>query len=454
MIDTPSPVAVRLSPDAMYLEVYLAEGTAEPAIADAVALIKDECERLGVAMPKAADEIAALAQSWQSGTWNRLISAVAPTPPVNGQVEILVPVAVSQHGGGAQRAPYDVQAGTPLARLKRGTVGTPGQDLLGRAIPARVPREARLPQGQNTHVSDDGKQLLAACAGQVVLRDLRLHIVPPSVPMHQHHGDLTAAHGPLRSALRVLVTGSVCAGAVIETDGDIHIQGDAHCAEVTSRAGSIIVAGSVSGTAARPSIICAGKNVSCHTIRYAQVQAAGDLHLGESAWSSKLSIVGDLYLPSTLAACLLDVELMIGGAVIPAPETLLSFPPPPAERQHLRAGLTIGALLALHDTPPLTFQSGFIEDISVGGLRFRAADAGAMPATPGAVMQVKFTPPDGLGQIVAVARLIRVIAPGVMGLNFMQMTQRDRDRLSKICRHLILARRHTSLGHLNDRKQA
>src|SRR5581483_648694 len=213
----------------------LAAGSAEPASADAIALISEECERLGVAVPTAADELAALAQTWQSGTWNRLMSAVAPTPPINGQVEILVPVAVAAQGGSAQRAPYGVEAGTPLARLKRGTPGLPGQDLLGRAIPARAPRQARLPQGQHTRVSEDGEQLLADCAGQVVLRDLRLHIVPPSVPMHVHQGDLTAAHGPLRTELRVLITGTVGAGASVETEGDIHIQGDAHCAEVTSR---------------------------------------------------------------------------------------------------------------------------------------------------------------------------------------------------------------------------
>lgn len=121
-IDTPSPVIVRLSPDGMHLDVLLAgDATLAPtALADQ---IHEQSARLGVRLPMAPDDVAARVQAWERDVWNRLASASPASPTVNGQIELLVPVSVSSQG-------HKVRAGTALARLKRGTRGEPGRDLL------------------------------------------------------------------------------------------------------------------------------------------------------------------------------------------------------------------------------------------------------------------------------------------------------------------------------------
>jgi hypothetical protein len=53
--------------------------------------------------------------------------------------------------------------------------------------------------------------------------------------------------------------------------------------------------------------------------------------------------------------------------------------------------------------------------------------------------------PGTRGQFIALARIVRKVTPGVVGLSFLQMTGRDRDRLTAYCQQQLLKRSTTML---------
>ena len=85
----------------------------------------------------------------------------------------------------------------------------------------REPREAHLPQGENTYLSDDGCLLLAACDGEVVLHDRLAHVRP----MHVVDGDDLAHDVPFVCQGDLFVRGTVGTGRRIGVTGDVHIEG-------------------------------------------------------------------------------------------------------------------------------------------------------------------------------------------------------------------------------------
>ena len=139
----PAPIALRLSANDMRLEAYLASEPADTAAF--VALIREQSAALHVSLPLNDAEIAARLPSWRVGEWNQLASATPPGQTVNGRVELLVPVPVASRGDQIAGGRHSVRAGTALARLKKGTRGASGHDLLGRELHARPPREPQLP---------------------------------------------------------------------------------------------------------------------------------------------------------------------------------------------------------------------------------------------------------------------------------------------------------------------
>lgn len=445
MTTTPAPVAVRLSPDALYLEVLLAPDAMAIPVEALAALIREHSNRLDVTIPLTPHDVETLLRSRRGGRWMTLLSGTAPTPPVDGRVELLVPVPVSTAG----RTRCAVRAGTPLARLRHGTPGRPGCDLLGRDIPPRPPRVAHLPQGPNTTVDDDGLVLFAAHDGEIVLRQLLIHVVP----MRVHDGDLDRHAGPLVAPGPVFVTGTVREGGRIEAAGDVYVGGDVWQAQVESKDGSVAVAGIVTGTVEQPATLRATSDVSCGNALHARVEAGGDVRLLAEARHSAVRAGGSMYLQRSLDRGLFDVHLDIAGGLLPVLDPPTGLAPLPTDRQHFRVATRLDAQIALHGPAPLAFYPCTIVDVSTGGARCQlptplAGEAGS----PGAVMQLKFALRPGDEPLLAIAHLSRPIAPGVVGLAFLQMTGQDHDRLTAFCLGLLLERGGSGkLATRNDR---
>jgi len=439
-------LAVRLSPDHMHLEVrFTGEAHGTPR-AQIVATILEECVRLGVTTPPTSKDISTFLSTGRPGEWAVLHKGTQPGPPVDGRIELLVPVSVA--GARQVQARREaVEAGTILARRIPGTPGTPGCDLQGQPILPRAPKEPRLPRGPNTLAGEGGTSLVAACTGEVVLRNLQVEIVPAI----KHAGDIIASLEFVNHTLPIFIEGSVLEGSRVETDGEIYVAGDVVEAELVSRSSNARVAGNLSGSAQRPCTVQAAGDVTLNQARLARVSAGADIRVQARAWQCTLLAKGDIYLAGTIGRSLIDVQVDVEGAIVPQiePENKVQADDLPRERQFVRVPCRLPALWALHGSPPLQFHRCTLYDISVGGTKF-VLEARDGRLLPGAFIQVKFILPDGGGQLVAIARVARTDKHGVVGLRLIQVSQRDLTRLTTYCHQLMLRR---STGMLTSPEQ-
>lgn len=428
------PIQLRLSAGAHRLDLFLpAEALTVPTDV-LLAHILEQCREIGVQAPLSVAQLGARLRECCYGSWIPILERVEPVPPVDEQVELLVPVAIS--GQQAQANVQTVRGRTLIARIRPGRSGKPGLDLRTGPLPVRPPRRTRLPQGENTYVNAEGTQLFASCDGAVVLRQMALHVIPSYV----HDGDLLVSHGVLRSSTPVTIRGSVRAGAVIEAGGDVQIAGVVEEASVASLRGSIVVAGSVSGTAKQPSQLRAHGDVRCRSVLHAQVAAGADIHLTATGYRSILQAGGNIYLQQSLEDSLREVSLSVGGGILPRliPPPELVPMAPEAERQHVRASTWLPAQVALHGVPPLTFRPYMLEDLSAGGARCRLTvqTPDLVPAV-GAIIQLKFALPGSGELVLGIGRVVRLAGPLTIGVAFLQMREHDQERLLGFCQHAV-----------------
>ena len=275
-----------------------------------------------------------------------------------------------------------------------------------------------------------------AAIGEVLLRNLQIEIVP----MHVHEGDLTAQDAPLVTQQAVFVTGAVREQARIEADGEIYVHGEVRNAQVWSRDQAITVVGAVSGTAQEPSVLRAHGDILCGPVTHSRLTASGDIHLRGVARQSTLRAGGSVYLPDSLESSLLDVRLQIEGGLFPG-QLSSTLPELADTRQHVRVSMRLRALLAVHHSPPLAFRTCTILNMSVSGARCQFPNRDHR-LEPGMLVQLKFMLPDSRDYTLVVARVAREITEHVIGLEFLQITQRDQHHLTTYCLQLLLKRMH------------
>ena len=441
-----STVDLRLSSDALQLDARLAPDLEAIPRAALFALIEEKCAQLGITLSAGSLDLPALLRTYTWGDWITLLRGVRPVAPTDGRLELVVPIPVADARGLVRNRRQAVRAGTVLACRQAGVAGVQGLDLLGRAIVPRAPREVRLPQGHNTEVIEDGMLLRASCDGEVLLRNLVIEVVP----MYVHAGDLPQGTQLVLGETSVFITGSVGARAGIAADGEIYIQGDVFEADVRSRSSSVTVLGGVSGSSQRSTVLHAAKDIVCGAVSHAVLSAGGDIRLRTNAWHSRLK-AENVYLPRSLEHSLVDVQLQVEGAVLPTLEQESYYVPVAQDRQHVRFWAHLRASIALHGTPPLSFRTCTILDLSTGGARCRLPQDMPEPA-PGAIVQLKFTLPGSRDQVIAIARVRRQIRPGVVGIAFLQMSQEDQHRLTTLSLQRVLNRAQGELASRDRRK--
>lgn len=110
---------------------------------------------------------------------------------------------------------------------------------------------------------------------------------------------------------------------------------------------------------------------------------------------------------------------------------------PPTERQHVRVPVNLKASVGFASTPG-AYHVGVIENLSVSGARCHLAAPlpGGGPAVD-TVAQVKFVLPDGQGLLLAVARVVRVIAPDMVALAFVSISPAHTTRVDAYCRRIL-----------------
>ena len=428
-------VALRLSPDAMRLEACFALEARSTAPEVLLGLIAQQSTALGVQLRLSQRELDSLLHGAAVGRWVTVTEATAPKIPVDGRLELLVPVSVASARHSFPGNRYAVRAGTALARTIPSIPAVPATNLYGQLVMPRAPHEARLPRGANTDLRADDTVLVAACDGEVRLRNLQIEIVPGML----HCGDVANGATIVERGLPVFITGSVLHGAVVDCDDEVYVQGNVVEADIISAKQAITVIGSVTGTSSRPCRLQAAQGITCGPLRHSVISAGADIRILDRVWQCTLRAKGNVILPCTMAESLTDVELHVEGGILPILESDTQLTALQPERRHARVGGRLRASIALHSIADLQFRPCTVLDLSMGGARCALHGKDLDPGL-GSVVQLKLTLPDHRDQMFIIGRVSRKIGEGLVGVTFLQTTQRDQNRLTDYCLQLVLKR--------------
>ncbi len=388
-----------------------------------------ECERMGLISPPSFSHIAAALEQSTPGEWMSVLEQVPPVPATDGRLELLIEVPVIAAGDTFRMNRMAVRAGTPLARKHFGRPGKPGNDLRRGPVQPRAPKDPQLPAGANTKLAEDRMTLVAACDGEAVFQHLRISVYPSLV----HEGDLAPNSKIESTTLPIFIGGSVSEGARVTADSDIFVRGNVVEAQLLSKAAAVTVAGVVTGTPLRKARVRSATAVTLDQARLAAVDTRGDIHLRTQAWQCDLIAAGDLHLSTTMQNGLHHVELDVAGHIRPLLE------PSPAvnrnERQYIRVPCSLPAKISLHDLAKADYMNCTAVDISPGGVRCRISRDIARPAD-GDLVQLKLALP-GLPQPAHLIGKTVWREEDIIGVQFLQYTREDHDRVSAFCRQLL-----------------
>ena len=172
-------------------------------------------------------------------------------------------------------------AGQVLVIKNPAIAGTPGKDVLGRDIPVKPARDINLPQGNNTEISKDGLQLLAACDGSIVYASKAVNINE----IHVIGGNVCAETGNITHNGSLVIRGKVESNFVVQARGNIEIAKSVADAKIFS-GGNIMIKGGVQG--ARNGVVEAAGNVTCKYVNDQNIRSGNDITVGGEVLNSFL----------------------------------------------------------------------------------------------------------------------------------------------------------------------
>ncbi len=187
--------------------------------------------------------------------WDGSFEIAEVTSPVDGQdakIEFKIPLDSSKQPQIRSDGSVDyrdiksftsVAKGEVIAIKYPPTAGKPGFSLNGEQIPAKPGKDHQFPNGKNTELSADGKQLLASKTGIICKEDSHIHVIE----ILNINGDIDFNVGNVKFSGDVLIAGDIHPGFTVEADGNVHIKGDVESARVISRKGKIIVENGILG---------------------------------------------------------------------------------------------------------------------------------------------------------------------------------------------------------------
>jgi hypothetical protein len=168
------------------------------------------------------------------------------------------------------------------------TAGEPGMNVYGTAVPAKPGKDAPLPSGKNTVVSDDKLLLLAACEGHADIVNRKIQVLNAfTVP-----GSVSNSTGNINFPGNILVEGNVLTGFSVQATGNITVNGTVEGA-ILEAGGNIVVKEGINGFG--KGLIKAGGYIKSKYIQSGTVQAAGDVEVS-FILHSKVQSGGSVYL--------------------------------------------------------------------------------------------------------------------------------------------------------------
>ena len=166
--------------------------------------------------------------------------ATLPTAPQAGKIENFVGIPVQEELAEDQSVDFFaskvrvVPEGSILARKRPGKPGLPGRDVFGRVLPEPPFRDLQFKLKKNVHLSPDGLEVIASCAGLPVRLD-EVTFMVENVYVQQKDVDL--ATGSIEFPGDVYVGGNVHDGLHIYSSGRVEILGAVSRAEIRAEKG-------------------------------------------------------------------------------------------------------------------------------------------------------------------------------------------------------------------------
>ena len=172
--------------------------------------------------------------------------------------------------------------GQVLMRKTAASEGTPGMSVFGKPIPAKPGSDKKIPVGTNTHLSEDGMELISSVSGTIV----HVGSVVSIQPVTTISGDIDLATGNIncKGSLRVLK--DVKSNMTVTVEGDLEILGNVEDAEIVCN-GNVIVKGGFIGRGT--GVIQARGNVTLKYILNQKVIAGGDVTVGGESVSGHIT---------------------------------------------------------------------------------------------------------------------------------------------------------------------
>ena len=167
----------------------------------------------------------------------------------------------------------NAKAGDALCTKTPATVGQSGRNVCGDELPGLPGKDAQLPIGPGTHLSEDGLALLAALDGQVAIVNKRVTVTNLLVIEE----DVGPGTGNIDFVGSVRVKGSVMSGFRVKASGSVTVQGILDGS--VEAGGNVSIDNGFNGMASGE--IAAGGDVRCKYLQNGKVSAKGNIYTGQ-----------------------------------------------------------------------------------------------------------------------------------------------------------------------------
>lgn len=177
----------------------------------------------------------------------------------------------------------NITKGTEICDIIEPTEGVSGMDVLGRILPPKPGKPARVPQGTNTGLNGDGSKLLALCDGNLTYRGA-FYSIESTFTIKD---DVGVATGNIDFIGEVVVTQNVGEGYLIKAKGNVTIRGMVYGATIDSGGNITIRSGCVNSK-----LISKG-NIDIKFAENCTINAKGDVK-ADSLINCNLNSQGEL----------------------------------------------------------------------------------------------------------------------------------------------------------------
>ncbi|HAA90269.1 MAG: Putative polymerase [Thermoanaerobacterales bacterium 50_218] len=260
-------------------------------------LLKEELKKAGVVFGIDHEKIK---EAVEPDNLGRPVVVARGKPPVDGkdaEITYHFPVEgpslkpVERENGKVDyynlRLVFNVEKGQILATKVPATPGEPGVTVTGKQLPPRPGRDKPLRPGRNTELTDEGGVLIATSPGHVVMEENKISVHS----VYFVAGDVDFSTGNVDFVGSVQIRGGIKFGFTVRAEGDVEVGETVEGGSIIA-GGNVVVRGGIRGQGKGK--VVAGGSVFARFLEKADVQAGGDVVVGEAIMHSTVQAGGKI----------------------------------------------------------------------------------------------------------------------------------------------------------------